>query len=281
MLTFFGLLIFKAPVSREHSQTTRVEPQLCTDWCQTSLSCWIGITLQSQFFICYPSTPAVYSDNPSQVFRTTAELHCHNDGEGQSTEEQQNLFSWIQVGCVMMNGTLIKLKCNWRKLNEFSNWFWEHRWDGAVQLPGETGSPPPCTAAAPSTPWPLAGRCSVSSPQWWSKQPAPAALVPTKFPPWFFYLNLPCCTLSWCFFLSLPTTRSTSVYIRIFCLLGDYYIPSSPLFPGLNKPTSSSFSSQLMFPAPLRRQNLPTNTFFLRAEQSQVNAFFSYRLLSS
>ena len=81
MLTLFSLLKFKAPVSQEHSQTTRIEPHLCTDWSQTSLSCWIGITLQSQLFICYPSTPDMYSDNSPQVFRRAAELHCHNDGK--------------------------------------------------------------------------------------------------------------------------------------------------------------------------------------------------------
>lgn len=99
MLTVCSLLTFKAPLSREHSQTTRVEPQLCTNWGQTSLSWWIWIILQAQFFICYPSTPVTYSDNsPQQVFRRTAELHCHNDEKGQSTEEQQNLFSWLQFG---------------------------------------------------------------------------------------------------------------------------------------------------------------------------------------
>lgn len=34
--------------------------------------------------------------SPQQVFRT-AELHCHSDGKGRSTEEQQNLFGWLQA----------------------------------------------------------------------------------------------------------------------------------------------------------------------------------------
>lgn len=99
MTTLFNLLTFKAPVSQKHSQSTRAKLLLCTDWSQSFLSFWVGFTLQSLIFICSPSTPAIYSANISQeVFRRTAGLHCHKDGKGQSTEEQQNLFGLLRLG---------------------------------------------------------------------------------------------------------------------------------------------------------------------------------------